>query len=135
MNALMSSRPRRGSCREYLSSMFGAAISSTTPRLTRLPQNSANQRPTTALLSSSLLIGMAPRDLSRNDHRHQPMIRTKTYRLNRARRTLVLALKSKAEIAQPADHVSTGMTRGGHFRRPQVALTSIRQVRQRRTAE
>src|SRR5256884_1733086 len=27
------------------------------------------------------------------------------------------------------------MTRGGHFRRPQVALTSIRQVRQRRPAE
>jgi hypothetical protein len=39
-----------------------------------LPQNSVNQRPTTALLSSSLLIAMAPRDLSRQDHRHQPMI-------------------------------------------------------------
>src|SRR5258708_4263015 len=47
MNALMSSRPRRGSCSEYLSSMSGAAISSTTARLTFLPQNSVNQRPTT----------------------------------------------------------------------------------------
>src|SRR5262245_57892832 len=71
MNALMSSRPRRGSCSEYLSSMSGAAISSTTPSLTPLPQNSVNQRPTVALLSSSLLIGMAPRDSSREDHRHR----------------------------------------------------------------
>src|SRR5262245_61469268 len=62
MNALMSSRPRRGSCSEYLSSISGAAISSTTPRLTVLPQNSVNQRPTTALLSASLRMGMAPHD-------------------------------------------------------------------------
>jgi len=39
-----------------------------------LPQNSVNQRPTTALLSSSMLIEMAPRDLSREDHRHRSMI-------------------------------------------------------------
>src|ERR1700693_941135 len=56
MNALMSARPRRGSCSEYFSSISGAAISSMTPRLTVLPQNSVNQRPTTALLSSCLLI-------------------------------------------------------------------------------
>src|SRR5262245_45084325 len=58
MNALMSSRPRRASCSEYLSSMFGAAISSMTPRLTVLPQNSVNQRPTTALLSACLRMAM-----------------------------------------------------------------------------
>src|SRR5215475_11603685 len=63
MNALMSWRPRRGSCREYLSSMSGEAISSTTARLTCLPQNSVNQRPTMALLSSCLLIGVAPHGL------------------------------------------------------------------------
>src|ERR1700722_10224803 len=56
MNALMSSRPRRGSCREYFKSISGAAISSTTARFTSLPQNSVNQRPTTALLSSCLLM-------------------------------------------------------------------------------
>src|SRR6476660_1691209 len=33
MNALMSSRPRRGSCSEYLSSMSGAAISSMTGKI------------------------------------------------------------------------------------------------------
>src|ERR1700722_427146 len=53
MKALMSSRPFRASCSEYLSSMSGAAISSTTPRLHVLPQKSVNQRPTTALLSCS----------------------------------------------------------------------------------
>ncbi len=56
INPLTSSRPWRGSCREYLSSMFGAATSSTTARLRSLPQNSVNQRTTVALLSSSLLI-------------------------------------------------------------------------------
>src|SRR4029077_10256804 len=56
INALMSSRPRRGSCSEYFSSISGAATSSTTPRLTFLPQNWVNQRPTTALFCSSLLI-------------------------------------------------------------------------------
>src|SRR5262249_11768353 len=70
MNALMSSRPRRGSCSEYLSTMSGAAISSTTARLTLLPQKSVNQRPTTALLAACLLIGMAPHDLPGEDHRH-----------------------------------------------------------------
>src|SRR5678815_4247404 len=54
MNALMSSRPRRGSCSEYCRSMSGAASSSTMPRLQVLPQKSVNQRPTMALLSSSL---------------------------------------------------------------------------------
>src|SRR3984957_10313968 len=68
MNALMSSRPRRGSCSEYFSSMSGAAISSITPRLKLLPQNSVNHRPTTALLSSSLLIANSPH-LYREDHR------------------------------------------------------------------
>src|SRR5262245_15062753 len=76
MNALMSSRPRRGSCNEYLSSISDEAISSTTARLTFLPQNSVNQRPTTALFSS-LLIGMAPRDLCCEDHRHPPMIQAR----------------------------------------------------------
>src|SRR5260370_29047255 len=79
MNALMSSRPRRGSCSEYLSSMSGVAISSTTARLTFLPQNSVNQRPTTALLSSSLLIGVGPHDLFREDHRIRTMTRAKDY--------------------------------------------------------
>src|SRR5262245_64461724 len=74
MNALMSSRPRRGSCKEYLSSMSGAAISSMTARLTFLPQNSVNQRPTTALLSASLLIGMPPHHRLREDHRQRSMI-------------------------------------------------------------
>src|ERR1700722_6866235 len=56
MNALMSSCPRRGSGGEYFKSISGAAISSTTARFTSLPQNSVNQRPTTALLSSCLLM-------------------------------------------------------------------------------
>src|SRR5215471_10416425 len=51
----MSSRPRRGSCSEYFSSISGAATSSTTPRLTFLPQNWVNQRPTTALFRSLLM--------------------------------------------------------------------------------
>ena len=50
MNALMSSRPFRGSCSEYFSSMSGAAISSTMPRLQVLPQKSVNQRPTIGLV-------------------------------------------------------------------------------------
>src|SRR5262249_15244597 len=79
MNALMSSRPRRGSCKEYLSSMSGAAISSMTARLTFLPQNSVNQRPTTALLSASLLIGMPPHHRLREDHRQRSMICAKNY--------------------------------------------------------
>src|SRR5258707_3471071 len=54
MNALMSSRPRRGSCNEYCKSMLGAANSSTIPRLHFSPQKSVNQRPTMALLSLSL---------------------------------------------------------------------------------
>src|SRR5215831_3053323 len=53
MKRLMSSRPRRGACNEYCSSMSGAASSSMTARLQGLPQNSLNQRPTTALFSSS----------------------------------------------------------------------------------
>src|SRR5690349_20550120 len=56
--ALMSSRPLRGSCSEYFSSMSGAAISSTTLRFQVLPQKSVNQRPTTALLSSCKLMGV-----------------------------------------------------------------------------
>src|SRR5262245_55179953 len=79
MNALMSSRPRRGSCKEYLSSMSGAAISSMTARLTFLPQNSVNQRPTTALLSASLLIGLPPHHRLREDHRQRSMICAKNY--------------------------------------------------------
>src|SRR6476661_7380732 len=54
MNALMSSRPRRGSCNEYCKSMLGAASSSTMPRLHFSPQKSVNQRPTMALFSLSL---------------------------------------------------------------------------------
>src|ERR1700738_3206315 len=53
INALMSSRPRRGSWSEYCRSMAGAASSSTIPRLQVLPQKSVNHRPTMALLSSS----------------------------------------------------------------------------------
>src|ERR1700674_2384704 len=79
INALMSSRPRRGSCNEYFSSMSGAAISSITPRLTFLPQNSLNQRPTTALLSFSLLIGGVPRDFSLEDHRQPSMTLARDY--------------------------------------------------------
>src|ERR1700741_3381126 len=56
MKALMSARPFRGSCSEYFSSMSGAAISSTISRLQVLPQKSVNHRPTTALLSDSLLM-------------------------------------------------------------------------------
>src|SRR3954470_12689447 len=55
MNALMSSRPRRGSCNEYCSSMSGAASSSTISRLQVLPQKSVNHRPTIALLACALL--------------------------------------------------------------------------------
>src|SRR5262249_6984928 len=99
MNALMSSRPRRGSCREYLSSMSGAVISSTTPRLTLLPQNSVNQRPITALLSSSLLMRMAPRDLSQGSPTPVDDLRT-DLRVTRASQTPVLALQSKAEAAR-----------------------------------
>src|SRR5712672_2058518 len=53
INALMSSRPRRGSWSEYCRSMSGAASSSTIPRLQVLPQKSVNHLPTMALLSSS----------------------------------------------------------------------------------
>src|SRR5215472_12190330 len=63
MNALMSCRPRRGSCREYLSNMSAEAISSTTARSMFFPQNSVNQRPTMALLFSCLFIEMAPHGL------------------------------------------------------------------------
>ena len=56
VNALMSARPRRGSCNEYCRSMSGAASSSTMPSLQVLPQKSVNQRPTTALLSSCIVI-------------------------------------------------------------------------------
>jgi hypothetical protein len=58
-NALMSSRPRRGSWSEYFSSISGAASSSTMSRLQVLPQKSVNHRPTMALFSSSLLIRMS----------------------------------------------------------------------------
>lgn len=54
MKALTSSRPRRGACNEYRSSMSGAARLSTTLRFHGLPQNSLNQRPTMALFSCSL---------------------------------------------------------------------------------
>src|SRR5882724_11349741 len=54
MKALMSSRPRRGSCSEYRRSISGAASSSTIPRSHVSPQNLVNQRPTMALFSSSL---------------------------------------------------------------------------------
>src|SRR5260221_7422764 len=60
MKALMSSWPRRGSWSEYFSSMSGAAMASTTARLQVSPQNSVNQRPTTALLSSCLLMRVCP---------------------------------------------------------------------------
>src|SRR6478672_4104228 len=65
MNALMSSRPRRGSCNEYCSSMSGAASSSTISRLQVLPQKLVNHRPTIALLvcallSCSVLIAFSP---------------------------------------------------------------------------
>src|SRR6202035_580647 len=56
MNDLISSRPRRGACREYCRSIFGAASSSTILRLQVVPQKSVNQRPTIALLSCSLVI-------------------------------------------------------------------------------
>src|ERR1700722_7695470 len=79
MNALMSSRPRRGACSEYFKSMSGAAISSTTARLTLLPQNSVTQRPSTALLSSCFLMEMDPLVLS-EDHRSRSMTeRTTTH--------------------------------------------------------
>ena len=58
---LMSSRPRRGACREYCRTMSGAASSSTTLSLQVSPQNSVNQRPTRALLSSSLDMNETPR--------------------------------------------------------------------------
>src|ERR1700751_5991618 len=56
MNALISAWPRRGSCREYFSSMSGAAISSTIWRSQLFPQQWVNQVPTTSLLSSCLLL-------------------------------------------------------------------------------
>src|SRR6478672_9452765 len=96
MNALMSSRPRRGSCSEYLSSMSGAAISSITPRLTRLPQNSVNQRPTTALLSSCLLIGMAPLVSSKPPASADDL--NEDLRLHRASHTPFLDFKSEHHL-------------------------------------
>src|SRR5262249_19404829 len=63
MKALMSSRPFRGSCSEYFSSMSGAPIASTTSRLQVFPQNSVNQRPTAALLSSCKLMELPSRRL------------------------------------------------------------------------
>jgi len=57
---------------------IGAAISSTTARFRSLPQNSVNQRPTTALLSSSLLMEINPLALSSEDHRSRSMILKRT---------------------------------------------------------
>jgi len=48
-----SSRPRRGACSEYWSSILGAASSSMTFGFQGLPQKPSNQRPTTPLLSCS----------------------------------------------------------------------------------
>src|SRR5580692_3448024 len=53
MKSLTSSRPRRGACREYCSSMSSAASSSMMLGFQGLPQNPPNQRPTMALLSCS----------------------------------------------------------------------------------
>jgi hypothetical protein len=47
--------------------------------LTFLPQKSVNQRPTTALLSASLLIEMSPHALSVENHRIRSMTRAKDY--------------------------------------------------------
>src|ERR1700692_1959926 len=60
MKALMSSRPLRGSRREYCNSISGAASSSTIFRLQLFPQKSVNQRPTIALLSLSFDMMIAP---------------------------------------------------------------------------
>src|ERR1700675_2935384 len=54
MNPFVSAWPLRGACSEYCRSRSGAASSSTMSRLQVLPQKSVNQRPTIALLSSSL---------------------------------------------------------------------------------
>src|ERR1700677_116429 len=85
MNALMSSRPRRRACSEYFRSMSGAPISSTTARFTLLPQNSVNQRPTMALLSSCLLMKMDP--LCSEDHRSRSLILSANDYALRARAT------------------------------------------------
>src|SRR3954452_11213863 len=53
MNALTSSRPRRGACSEYCKRISGAASSSTILGFQGLPQNSSNQRPTISLLFSA----------------------------------------------------------------------------------
>src|ERR1700692_1145508 len=60
MKALMSSRPLRGSRREYCNIISGAARSSTIFRLQVFPQKSVNQRPTIALLSLSFDMMIAP---------------------------------------------------------------------------
>src|ERR1700680_1681407 len=53
MKLRTSSRPRRGACSEYWSSMSGAASSSMILGFQGSPQNPSNQRPTIALLSCS----------------------------------------------------------------------------------
>src|SRR5689334_14825245 len=79
MKALMSPRPRRGSCSEYFNSMSGAATSSTTARSHVSPQKSVNQRPTIALLSSSLLI-WSPFDVSKRGPPNRRCSRRPSYR-------------------------------------------------------
>src|ERR1051325_4316047 len=76
MNALTSSRPRRGACSEYCRSISGAANSSTISGFQGLPQNSLNQRPTISLLFSVditlLLICVFPGPQDRSTRVMQP---------------------------------------------------------------
>src|ERR1700722_7964229 len=92
--------------------MSGVAISSTTPRLTFLPQNSVNQRPTTALLLSSLLILNCPRDQSRNDHRKSIDDLIRRLRFRGSRRTPILAFELKIRRTPPRCLTRAGLWPG-----------------------
>src|ERR1700733_12167495 len=130
MNALMSSRPRRGSCSEYCRSMSGAASSSTIPRLQVLPQKSTNHRPTMALLSSSfdtitspvVCVGCCP-----------PLVDVFRVGLDDGCRTPVVAGKSKLAGDPPGWLRSTDIQTGRNFLVDQrlLALDTPRIARER----
>ena len=69
--------PWRGSCSEYLSSMFGAAISSMTARLDILAPELREPATNDGLVAIFFAHGMNPHDQFCEDHRNQSMTLSK----------------------------------------------------------